>query len=556
MSGTFTLTSSPNIARAYHTATLLPNGQVLIAGGATLGRSPSPTSSVEIYDPVAQTFALAGNMFAVRYNHAATLMNDGRVLISDGLTVAGSFGSGIGLDEIYDPNTGLFTQAGPKEVTVNHTAPSTASILLQGGQVLADNQSIFNPASNVLTTLTSLLNLQTLLQNYEFAPLPGGQVLATSNSYPTYIFDPVSQTFSQADSLQYRRTRPTLFVLPSHDVMVAGGASVTELEFYVPAAANSNPAPGLSSLNPATVVAGGAGFTLQVNGSNFVNNSVVNFDGAARSTTLISGTQLSISILPGDISNAGTATITVTNPASGSAGAATSNPLTLSILAADIQPVVGALSPASTFAGGPAFLLLVAGNGFTQNSTVTFNGNPVPSTFLSVTQLQANIPASAIAAAGSYLVAVGNPGGNPISVVSFAVNNPVPQESLLSPSSITAGSAGVTVSVSGANFNSSTKVLVNGTARNTTFVGPTLVQAALTSTDLQPGATIHISVSNPAPGGGSSATLPFTVSDYSVAVPTPSVTVNAGQTAIFNLTLAPSNGTFTMRLSEQRDELA
>jgi hypothetical protein len=548
--GAFIPTSSPTIARAYHTATLLPNGKVLIAGGATLGGSQSPTSSVELYDPVAQTFIHAGNMSAARYNHAATLMNDGRVLISDGLTVAGSFGNGVGLDEIYDPNSGQFTQTNPNQVTSNHTAPSTASILLQSGQVLADNQSIFNPPSNSLTTLTSLLNLQTLLQNYQFAPLPGGQVLATSNSYPAYIFDPVSQTFSQGDSLEYHRSRPTLFVLPNHDIMVAAGAAVAELEFYVPAAANSNPAPGLSSLNPSAVVAGGAGFTLQLNGSNFENNSVVNFDGAGRQTTFITGTQLSISILPGDISIAGTATITVTNPPSGSIGVATSNPLTLTILAANQQPVVDVLSPASITAGGPAFTLVVAGSGFTQNSAVKFNGNSVPSTFVSLTQLQANIPATSVAAAGSYLVAVGNPGGNPTSVVSFRVNNPVPQESSLSPSSAIAGAGAGPINIFGTNFNSSSQVTINAQPRTTTFVAATQLRIALTAADLMQTGVLQIVVINPGPfGGGISSTLPLTVVDYSLALPAPSITVNAGQTAVFNLTVAPSNGTFANSIS-------
>ena len=543
-SGLFTVTSSPTIARAYHTATRLPDGRVLIAGGATRAASQSPTASVEIYDPVAQAFTPAGNMFAVRYNHAAVLMNDGRVLISDGMTVAGTPGSGIGLDEIYDPSTGLFTQAGPKQVIANTTAPPTASILLQTGQVLADNRSVFDPASNTLTTLSSLVNLQTLLQDYEFAPLPGGDVLATSNSTSTYIFDPNTQAYMQTDSLQYRRSRPTLFVLPNHDVMVAGGSTVAQVEFYVPAAANSTPAPGLSSLNPPTVVAGASGFTLQVNGSNFVSNSVVNFNGSARPTTFLSATQLTIQILTGDISNSGAVTITVTNPATGSSGVATSNPLTMTILAANIQPVVGALSPASTTAGGPAFELSLTGNGFTQNSNVTFNGSSVTSTFISLTQLQANIPSNAINAAGSFLVAVSNPGGSPTSVVSFTVNNPAPQENLLSPGSAAAGSTAETLSVTGTNFNLSSKVLINGVARTTTYVSSTLVQTELSAIDLQQGATLNVSVSNPTPGGGTTSTLPFSVSDYSVAVPTPAVTVNAGQTAVFNLTVAPSNGSF------------
>jgi hypothetical protein len=275
-----------------------------------------------------------------------------------------------------------------------------------------------------------------------------------------------------------------------------------------------------------------------------VSNSVVNFSGAARQTTFLSGTQLTIAVQASDIPNAGSANITVTNPSSGSAGGVTSNPLTLTILAANIQPVVGTLSPASTTAGGAAFILLLSGSGFTQSSAVTFNGNPVPSAFLSVTQLQSNIPASAIATAGSFLVAVANPGGNPTTVVSFTVNNPVPQENILSPAGATAGSAGLTLGVSGSNFNMSSKVLINGVARTTTNVTSTLLQAGLTAGDLMQGAILNVSVSNPAPGGGTTPMMTFTVSDYSVAIPVPAVTVSAGQTAVYNLAVAPSSGTF------------
>jgi hypothetical protein len=308
-------------------------------------------------------------------------------------------------------------------------------------------------------------------------------------------------------------------------------------------AANGQPVVG--TLSPANTIAGGAGFTLLVNGSNFVSNSVVNFNGAARQTTFVSGTQLSIAILPADIANAGTATITVTNPASGSAGGGTSNAMSLTILAANGQPVVGNLSPAGTTAGGAAFILLLSGNGFTQNSIVTFNGNHVPSAFLSSTQVQANIPASAIAAAGSFLVAVANPGENPTAVVSFIVNNPVPQENSLSPASGTAGSAALTLKVIGTDFNLSSQIWVNNAPRPTTFVNPTLLQTLLSASDLIQGATLQLAVNNPGPfGGGTTSTLPFTVADYTVALPIPSVTVDAGQTAIFNLTVAPSNGTF------------
>jgi len=182
----------------------------------------------------------------------------------------------------------------------------------------------------------------------------------------------------------------------------------------------------------------------------------------------------------------------------------------------------------------------LSGNNFTANSAVSFNGNAVPSTFLSVTELQANIPASAIAVAGTPIVTVANPGGTPSTVVTFTVNNPVPQESLLSPSSAVPGSAALALDVTGTNFNSSSSILVNGAALPTTYVSSTNLQATIPASDLAQGGTLNVSVKNPVPGGGITLALSFAVADYVVTAQTSSATVNAGQTATFNLTVAPS----------------
>jgi hypothetical protein len=123
----------------------------------------------------------------------------------------------------------------------------------------------------------------------------------------------------------------------------------------------------------------------------------------------------------------------------------------------------------------------------------------------------------------------------------------------LSPSSAIAGTGAETLNIFGTNFNSSSQVTtifssssqvtVNAQPRATTLVSATELQIGLTAPDLMRSGSLQIVATNPGPGGGTS-TLQFTVSDYSIAVPSPSVTVNAGQTAVFNLTLAPLNGTF------------
>lgn len=510
--GTFSPTSSnPNLARSYHTATLLGNGKVLIAGGQIPGQQD--TSTVELYDPTAETFTPAGNMSGPRYNHTATLLNDGRVLIADGITQAGTPAIGVAPDDVYDPGTGLFAQVGPRGLINQQTISPFDSVLLADGRVLADSHTIFDPALNTLSTISSLGNLNAILQDYKFVLLPNAQIFATSNFYPTYLFNPVSEIYTPSASLQYYRSSPTLELLANGEVMVAGGAGVTQAEFYVPPVAASNSAPVLSGISPSSAVAGGAGFTLLVVGSNFLKNSVVNFNGVARQTTFLNTQQLTIAVSSGDIANPGAAAITVTNPASGAGGAETTNPIPLTILAANLQPVVGALIPASTTAGGPSFTLTLTGNNFTAISIVTFNGGALSSTFVSVTELQANVPMSAIAVAGTPVVTVANPGANPSTVVTFTVNNPVPQEDTLSSTSAAVGSDAFLLTVSGSNFNRSSAVLVNGTVLPTTFVSSRLLQTAVPASDLTQGGMLNVAVSNPAPGGGTTSALQLSVNN-------------------------------------------
>ena len=318
-----------------------------------------------------------------------------------------------------------------------------------------------------------------------------------------------------------------------------GGGASTSVEFTV-----FNPSPSISSINPTSVVAGGTGFTLTVNGSNFVSGSVVNFNGAAQSTTYVSPTQLTIAVSASDITNQGTVSITVTNPSNGVAGGGTSDSLTLTILPASVQPtVVGTLVPASATAGGPAFTLTVTGSGFTATSVMSFNLNNEPTTYVSSTQLTAIIPASAIAVAGDPVVIVTNPGVGVSLLATFVVNNPPPGGGTVSPPSLPAGSAALTLNITGTNFVQGSTVLVNGSSRVTTYVSSTLLQATLLPSDLSHGGTLNITVSNPPPGGGTTPAISFTVADYSVTrSPTPT-SVTAGQPANFGLTVSP-NGRF------------
>jgi hypothetical protein len=125
VTGMFTLTGSMNADRSSFTATLLNNGMVLVAGGDTSLFGSGILASAELYDPATGTFTLTGTMNSARAGHTATLLNNGVVL------VAGGFGD-LGSAESYDPATGLFTATG----SMNAGRSSFTATLLNNGMVL------------------------------------------------------------------------------------------------------------------------------------------------------------------------------------------------------------------------------------------------------------------------------------------------------------------------------------------------------------------------------------------------------------------------------------
>src|SRR5439155_7773717 len=102
--GAFTATGSMITARILHTSTLLTNGKVLVAGGGMFDRDSTRISSAELYDPLTRTFSPTGNLTTARAWHAATLLPDGKVLLVGG--------SEDGSAEVYDPSTGSFNSLG------------------------------------------------------------------------------------------------------------------------------------------------------------------------------------------------------------------------------------------------------------------------------------------------------------------------------------------------------------------------------------------------------------------------------------------------------------
>jgi hypothetical protein len=184
------------------------------------------------------------------------------------------------------------------------------------------------------------------------------------------------------------------------------------------------PVPTTTSIAPESAGAGSSSFTLIVNGTNFVPASVVRWNGASRTTTYVSGTQLTADITSADVASAGTATVTVFNP---EPGGGTSNGQTFTITAPQNPiPGIGSLSPSSASVGGSQFTLTVNGSGFVSGSVVRWNGENRTTTYVSPTQLTATIPAADIASAGTATITVFNPspGGGTSAAQSFPIVAP------------------------------------------------------------------------------------------------------------------------------------
>lgn len=300
-----------------------------------------------------------------------------------------------------------------------------------------------------------------------------------------------------------------------------GGGTSDNLSFTISAPA-SNPVPVATSLNPASVAAGSGAFNLTVLGSGFVAGSMVRWNGADRATTLVSGGELRAAITAADVTTAGTANVTVFNPAP---GGGLSGTVPFQITAANNPvPVTNGLAPSSAQAGSAALTLTVSGTGFIGASIVRWNGSDRPTTFISANELRASIAAADLTTAASRTVTVFNPApgggtsnGQTFTITAASPDNPVPQLAQLNPNAQPTGGSAFTLSVLGSGFTTQSVVRWNGQARTTTLVSATELRANIPGTDIAAAGLAAVTVSNPTPGGGVSSPLTFFIQDGSVA---------------------------------------
>lgn len=262
-----------------------------------------------------------------------------------------------------------------------------------------------------------------------------------------------------------------------------------------------NPTPGVSLLNPAGVMQGSAAFTLTVIGSDFVQGAAVQWNGASRPTTFVSATQLTAQIGAADVEQAGTARVTVFNPAP---GGGTSNAVEMEVSVTPPAQITG-LDPATVMVdvGGT---VTVTGTGFTTGSQVALGGTFRPATtFVSSTQVRFTLGPLNVPFGGFSQVTVLTPDGVPSNPLTLAIANPAPVVVSATPAEAVVEQDSLVVQLAGSGFVQGTTVRFNGGARTTRRVSPTQVNVTLTAADLRTAGTHTLTAVNGVPGGGAAS---------------------------------------------------
>ncbi len=275
--GYFINTGSMTTARYWQTATLLPNGQVLVAGGSGSGNY-NFLSSAELYDPTNGMWTATQPMTSIRFCHTATLLLNGKVL------VAGGYRNSVYLSsaELYDPATGAWT---PTNSMTNARNGHTTTLLQNGivlvaggnnGPSFLSGAELFDPATGEWTPTGSMTSVH---QSHTATLLPNGKVLVAGgydgSSYLSNaeLYDPATGEWTRTGSMTNARAEFAATLLPNGKVLVAGGSTsgwLSSAELFDPATGRWTPAGSMANARNAYTM------TLLPNGQVLVEGGMQN----------------------------------------------------------------------------------------------------------------------------------------------------------------------------------------------------------------------------------------------------------------------------------------
>ena len=314
---------------------------------------------------------------------------------------------------------------------------------------MADSNSITYPIVAAAPTVSSISPTSAVVGGPGFTMtvngdsfIPASQVIGLDSATTTYV---------SVNQLTVSVPPSAIAKVGSHVIQVVNPGSLVSPQ--APIFTVKAPIPAITGLSPASVLVGGPDFTLTVNGSSFLSDATVAWNGVALPTTGVSATQLTAQVSAALIAAPGTAKITVSNT-----GPLTSNVLALSISTTPAASLAS-LSPSAAAPGGAAFTLTVTGASFTANSKVQWNGAPLATTLVSASQLTASVPAALIATAGTASITVAGDGATS-NALAFTIGFPVPATSsagiLNAASELPAIAPGTLIAIYGTNLAAGT----------------------------------------------------------------------------------------------------
>ncbi|MEO6723746.1 MAG: kelch repeat-containing protein, partial [Blastocatellia bacterium] len=547
-------------SRQQHTATLLPNGIVLVAGGILTSTSQTAILTAELYNPATTESILTGSMNVARFNHSASLLAGGKVLVMGGphgtaFTAVNYTGSA----ETYDPATGVWTKTSvdpPFRRRHSANVLPNGKVLLAGGfryvaatantsaSIPSTNETLlYDPETDGFEGPASTAKLNSSRTWGAATILPGGKVLTTGGAY--YFGTTLVSVFSSAEI--YDVGLNTLPVArPSINTASWGGINkavcVSGVQFQGASEGDSGDAQNSPANYPviqmmrldneqivylspdpnATTCAGGLrGWTnntyasLAVTAGNFAKGAMLltvftNGIPSSKAFTLAPDTpaatpntplNINISGRVYDINGAGfPATLTIR----GSDGSlrviqngANGEYSFPELPSAKPAQSLTSLTPSSANIGGNGLTLVVNGSGFTDRSVVLWNGSARSTQFTNSQRLTATLSANDLGTPGTNSVAVFTAGLGTTNALTFKLNTPAPIITAIDPATAVEGSAGFTLTVTGQNFVQGATVLWNNSQRATTFISATQLRAAITANDVKTAGRATVQVQNP-----------------------------------------------------------
>jgi hypothetical protein len=376
-------------------------------GGTTPPASSNPSPSITSISPVSAT--AGGTSFTLAVNGASFISSS--TVQWNGSALSTSYVSATLLTANI-PTTDI-AAAGTANVTISNPSPG-------GGSSSAVSFTIDNPAPAISSLSPS-------------SSLEGGSPFTLIVNGSGFVPGSTAQWGGTNLATTYQNSSQLTATVPASDIAGAGNISVTVVN-AAPGGGTSPtssfavdyPVPALASIAPPSTNVGAAASTLTIQGSNFAQGAVVQWNGSSLATTYVSSTSLTALVPASDLSAVGSEAVTVSNPSPGGGispaiSFAINNPL----------PAISAFVPSSTNAGAPAFTLTVLGTNFVPSTAVQWNGSGRPTSFVSPTQLTVSVTAADVSSAGSAQLTVVNPapgGGTPSA--SFIIHNAIPANAL------------------------------------------------------------------------------------------------------------------------------